>query len=305
MIYNFGSSILSSSGDTQRPMYYIMLCGLLNAVLNIILCLILPEKVAAVAIATAASQVLGAFLVMRRLCTMEGIGRVTLSKIRWYLSSFARVMRYGIPIALSNALYPMANLQIQTAINSYGVSAIAGNSAAITLEGFSSAVNGAMGTTTTTFMGQNLGAEKPDRVRRVFRSTLLIGIICGIVLGGFMFLTGRFWLGLILTDDPAAIDFGMVRMFFITLFVFVSASNSVIGHALQAFGYSTFSALNSMVSVFGFRMIWMFFVYAYVQTYPCLIACFLVSWVFMLLCNITAFVFVYSRYKKGRLKRLA
>jgi len=302
MVYNFGSAILSASGDTQRPMYYIMLCGLLNVGLNIILCLILPQKVAAVAIATAASQVLGAFLVIRRLCTMEGIGRVVLSKIRWYAASFGRMMRYGVPIALSNALYPMANLQIQTAINSYGVSAIAGNSAAATIEGFSSAFNSAMGTTTTTFMGQNLGAEKPDRVKKTFWRAWGLCAACSLVMGVFMFSTGRFWLGLILSDDPSAIDFGMVRMFFVTLFVCVSGSNSVLGHALQAFGYSTFSALNSMISVFGFRMIWMFFVYPHNQTFICLMACFLVSWCFMLLCNVVVFTFVYTRYKRGKLK---
>ena len=304
MLYNFGSAILSSSGDTQRPMYYIMLCGLLNVGLNIILCLILPEKVAAVAIATAASQILGAALVMRRLCTMQGIGRVVLSKIKWYGASFGRIMRYGVPIALSNALYPLANLQIQTAINSYGVSAIAGNSAASTIEGFASAFNSAMGTTTTTFMGQNLGAEKPDRVKASFTKSLLICVLCSLVMGVTIFSTGRFWLGLILTDDPSAIHYGMVRMFFITLFVCVSGSNSVIGHALQAFGFSTFSAANSMISIFGFRMIWMNFVYPYHQSFECLMACFLVSWCFMLLCNIVVFSLVYARYKKGRLKAI-
>ena len=304
MVYNFGSAIISASGDTQRPMYYILLCGLLNVLLNVSLCLILPQKVAAVAIATAAAQVLGAFLVMHRLCTMEGIGRVVFSKIRWHVSTFGRMMRYGVPIALSNALYPMANLQIQTAINSYGVSAIAGNSAAATIEGFSSAFNSAMGTTTTTFMGQNLGAEKTDRVKKTFWRAWGLCAACSLVMGVFMFSTGRFWLGLILSDDPSAIDFGMVRMFFVTLFVCVSGSNSVIGHALQAFGYSTFSALNSMISIFGFRMIWMNVIYPQYQTFECLMACFLVSWCFMLLCNITVFTFVYKRYKKGRLKAI-
>ncbi len=304
MVYNFGSAIISSSGDTQRPMYYIMLCGLLNVFLNVILCLILPQKVAAVAIATAAAQVLGAFLVMRRLCTMEGIGRVALSKIRWHVSTFGRMMRYGVPIALSNALYPMANLQIQTAINSYGVPAIAGNSAAATIEGFSSAFNGAMGTTTTTFMGQNLGAENPDRVKKIFWRAWGLCAACSLVMGVFMFLTGRFWLGLILSDDPSAIDFGMVRMFFITLFVCVSGSNSVIGHALQAFGYSAFSAANSMISIFVLRMIWMFFIYPQYPTFVCLMACFLVSWCFMLLGNILMFLFVYRRYRRGKLKSI-
>jgi len=304
MLYNFGSSVLSSSGDTQRPMYYIFFCGLLNVILNVILCLILPQKVAAVAIATAAAQILGAFFVMHRLCTMEGIGHVTLSKMKWHAHSFGRMMRYGVPIALSNALYPLANLQIQSAINSFGPSAIAGNSAASTVEGFSSAFNGAMGTTTTTFMGQNLGAKKPDRVKKTFIRCILMAVSSALVMGIFIYLTGRFWLGLILPDDRLAVDYGMIRMFFITLFVFISASNSVLSHALQAFGVSIFSAVNSIVSIFGFRMIWMTFIYPRFQTFECLMACFLVSWCFMLLCNITVFSFIYRQYKRNRLRNV-
>ncbi len=305
MIYNFGSAILNSAGDTQRPMLYILFCGLCNVILNVILCLVLPEKVAAVAIATAMSQVLGAFLVVNRLCRMEGLGKVTLSKLRWYASTFGHVMRYGVPIALSNALFPIANLQIQTAINSFGVSAIAGNSAAVTVEGISMTFNGAFATTTTTFIGQNLGAEKHDRVKRVFRLALMICVAFGIAMGVFMYATGRFWLGLILADDVAAIDYGMVRMFFVTLFVFVSGGNSVLSHALQGFGYSTFSAANSIVCVFGLRMVWMLFIYPMHPTFTRLMACFLVSWILMLAFNIIAFTAVYTRYKKGKLRRIA
>lgn len=304
LLYNFGAAILRACGDTQRPLYYIILCGLLNVILNIILCLILPQKVAAVAIATAASQYLGAFLVIRRLCVADDICKVILSQIRWHTASFVQIMRYGVPLALNQALYPLANLQIQSAINSYGVSAVAGSSAATTVDSFSSSFIGSFGTTTTAFMGQNLGAEKHDRVKRSFWNCLIMAVTIGIVTGSFFYLTGRFWLRFILTDDLVAIEYAMIKIRFITLFGSVSAANSVLSHAIQSFGYPTFSAVNSISFVFVFRMIWMLTVYPKHQTFEWLMVCFTVSWSLMLLCNMIMFSVIYKRYQKGKYKKL-
>ena len=304
LLYNFGAAILRACGDTQRPLYYIILCGLLNVILNIILCLILPQKVAAVAIATAASQYLGAFLVIRRLCVADDLCKVILSQIRWHTASFVQIMRYGVPLALNQALYPLANLQIQSAINSYGVSAVAGSSAATTVDSFSSSFIGSFGTTTTAFMGQNLGAEKHDRVKRSFWNCLIMAVTIGIVTGSFFYLTGRFWLRFILTDDLVAIEYAMIKIRFITLFGSISAANSVLSHAIQSFGYPTFSAVNSISFVFVFRMIWMLTVYPKHQTFEWLMVCFTVSWSLMLLCNMIMFSVIYKRYQKGKYKKL-
>ena len=104
MLYNFGSSILSASGDTKRPLYYIFASGSLNVILNIILCLILPVKVLAVAIATLASQVVSAALVIARLCKMEGFGRLELHKLTFCKRSMLQILRFGLPMALTHAL---------------------------------------------------------------------------------------------------------------------------------------------------------------------------------------------------------
>ena len=304
LLYNFGAAILRACGDTQRPLYYIVLCGLLNVILNVILCLILPQKVAAVAIATAASQYLGAFLVIRRLCVVDDICKLVLSKIRWHTASFVQIMRYGIPLALTQALYPLANLQIQSAINSYGVSAVAGSSAAITVESFPSSFSGAFGTTVTAFMGQNLGAEKHDRVKRSFWDCLIMSVTVGLIMGIFFHLTGRFWLRFILTDDLLAVEYAMIRSRFVTLFIAVSAANGVLSHAIQSFGYPTFSAVNSISFVFVFRMIWMLTVYPKHQTFEWLMLCFTISWSLMLLFNIAMFSVIYKRYAKGKYKKI-
>ena len=297
LIYNFGSSVITSAGDTQRPLYYIIAGGLLNVVLNIILCLILPQKVIAVAVATAASQVLCAILVLYRMTHMEGDGRIDLRRMQFHFRSFWELLRYGVPLALSNALYPLANLQIQSAINVHGVSAVAGNSASATLEGFVAAFNSAFATATTVFMGQNIGARKIDRVHLSTRYCLILSAIANGVVGVTLFLTGRFWLGFILPDDPAAVNYAMVRMMYVSAFYIVAGINGVLGHAIQAFGYPLYSTVSSITFIFGCRVAWMWWVYPQFNTFHVLMQCFTVSWILLMLCDIISYFIFRKKFE--------
>lgn len=298
LLYNFGSSVLTASGDTQRPLYYMLAGGLLNVVLNIILCLILEQKVVAVAVATAASQVLGATLTIRRIRKSHGL---KIRKMRFDFNAFACILRFGIPIAVTNMLYPLANIQIQSAINSFGSAATAGSSAATNIEGIVSAFTASFGAAAGVFMSQNLGAMKQDRVKRSFFHSLWMAVLTGLVIGGFMYLSGEFWLSLLLGKDSAdAVSFGMVRLLFVTLMYFIAGANGVLGHAIQSFGYPLVSSVSSIGCVLVFRMIWMTWVYPVYQNFYCLNACFTVSWMLLLLCNIVSFTIIYRRYLKGK-----
>lgn len=294
MVYNFGSSIITAAGDTQRPLYYIIAGGLLNVVLNIILCLILPQKVIAVAVATAAAQILCAVLVLHRLTRMDGYGRIDLRHMHFHLQSFWDILRYGVPLALSTALYPLANLQIQSAINSYGVSAVAGNSAGTTLEGFVAAFNNSFAATCTVFMGQNIGARQLKRTHKSTLYCLILSVLTNGVVATAICLSGRFWLGFILPNDPVAVDFAMIRMWLVNFFYFVAAVNGVLGHAIQSFGYPLYSTASSVAFIFGFRLVWMWWIYPMHETFPMLMLCFLASWLLLMLCNIVSY-FIFRR----------
>ena len=304
LLYNFGSAVLTSSGDTQRPLYYAIASGFLNVVLNIILCLILPQKVAAVAIATAASQVLAATLVMVRLCRLDGVMRVQIKRIRFHFKSCMQLLRFGIPLSLQTLIYPLANLQITSAINSHGVACMAGNSAASTVEQMVAAFRNAFGAATATFMGQNIGAEKPDRVKKsLWYNTALILTINTLV-SLTIVLTNKYWIHIFLKDDPAAVEYALLRInILMAASVFVSM-NAVLGHAIQAFGYPIWSTINAVVWVLGFRAVWMASVYLASPTYANLILCFAVSWACTMVCNIVILSFVYGRYKKGTYKKI-
>ena len=306
LLYNFGSAAVNASGDTQRPLYYIMIGGLTNVVLNIILCLILPQKVVAVAVATVASQVVCAVLISRRLLEMDGPCRVVIKKMRFYGKAFGDVLRYGLPMMLVNALFPLSNLQITSAINSFDYLATAGNGAATTIENVLSATSGPIATTAATFMGQNIGAQKPDRVKKSFYQCMIITALIGGSVGVLAFLTGRFWLGLIVGfEEEIAITFGLVRMSCTSLFYFIACMNNVFGSALQAHGYSSISAVNSIVCVFVFRIIWMQFYYPTCADLPTdqrffmVVLCFIVSWTLRLVVNVVAYGVVRAGYNRG------
>ena len=307
LFYNYGSSVLRTMGDTQRPLIYILLGGVVNVILNVILCLILPQKVAAVAIATVASKLVGGLLVARRLCRLEeDYARVVIRKMRFDFHSFVRIFRFGIPTAISNLVLPLGNLQITSAINSYGIEAIAGNSASLSVNSVAYAFATGFSTATSTFMGQNIGAKKTSRVKKAFWcSTTLNVLICGLV-GVIMFLSGRFWLGLIVGfDEVNAINYGMIRLSYVCAFVFVHAINSSFGGAIQAFGYASIRSISNVAFNLGFRVIWMQFIYPLNQTFGMIMQCFLVSWILNMTFYAVLFTIIYIRYmKKGICKRV-
>lgn len=304
LLYNFGSSVLTASGDTQRPLYYMAACGLLNVVLNVVLCLILPQKVAAVAIATAASHILGALLVWMRVFRMDGICKAVWSKIRWNTASLISIFRFGIPLVISSVLYPLCNLMIQSGINGIGVSAIAGNSAATTLETFVMGINGAFGTTTTAFMGQNIGAQKTDRVKKSFFYCVSIGFLLTFGLSMFFYLTGDFWLGFILTDDAKAYEYAYTRMQCVLMIYAIGTINTCCSHAIQSFGYPLYGSLTSIVCVFGFRTFWMQFVYPYfAPSFFHLAVCYTLSWGLLLLFSIVGIIIYFKRFLKGKYRK--
>lgn len=304
MLYNFGSSVLNASGDTQRPLYYILAGGVLNILLNIVLCLVLTEKVAAVAIATVASQVLGAFLVTRRLTKMESYGRLSLTRMTFSFGSLLQMLRFGLPLALNNALYPFANLQIQSAINAYGVAATAGNSAAATLEGVVSSFVAPFGVTVATFVSQNLGAGKDERIGKSVFHCLWMAVAVGFTVGMASYLLAPYTLPLILGNDPLAIDYGIIRLFWVNGFYFIVGINMTLGGVVQSHGFSAAPAINSIVGVLVFRFAWMQWVYPLHETFDWLVSCFTVSWTIVMVMNICWFTFVTLRYKRMKKQAL-
>lgn len=305
MVYNFGSNVLQVSGDSQRPLYYMVASGILNVVLNFLLCLVMTEKVAAVAIATAVSQLLGAVLVFRRILVMESECRLKLRGTQWSWRSFYQIFANGLPIGLSNSLYSLANLQIQSALNSFGPAAIAGNTATINLEGVASSVGAVpWGSAVGVFVGQNVGADNKKRVKHSILLTLGISVGIALVYSLIISLFSSQVLSLFVKSKNA-IEYGRIRTFYTTIPFAIVSLNTILSNSIQAFGYSIFSTVNSIFSVFVFRMIWMNYVYPLYPSFHTLMQCFLVSWMLVAVGNLLFFFYLYFfKFKKNKLKKM-
>ena len=305
MLYNFGANILQVSGDSQRPLYYMVASGLLNVGLNLILCLAMEDKVAAVAIATAASQVLGAALVLARLFRMEGVCRLRIRGSRWSGFAFRKLMSNGIPIGLTNSLYSLANLQIQSSINSFGSAAIAGNSAMVSIEGIESAVVATPWSTAAgVFVGKNLGAGNKKRVKNSFLYCLGISAVLSVVFSLLLFIFSGEVISLYV-DSELAVYYAQIRILYTTTPYLIASINGMLTGTIQAFGYSMFTTVNSIISVLGFRVVWMQIIYPLYPTFHMLMLCFLISWCLVLVVNLIFFFYVYyGKFKRDRIRKM-
>ena len=302
LVYNYAAAVIRVSGDSEHPLYYMIAGGVTNIVLNVLLCLILPYKVLAVAIATLVSNALSAFLCLRRLSVVDGVAHWDIKKTRFDLPTFGKMLKYGLPAALTTVLYPICNLQIQTGINSYGAAVIAGNTASSQYESFVNNACAALSATALPFIGQNIGAKKPMRVYRSFFYTQAIESAIAIVFPILFFLLGKQLLPIFAGDDPAAISAGLVRMQYVLL-TYPIAMN-VFGTTIQAFGYPTVQTMINLMGIFGFRTIWMQFVYGEIlpATLENLYLCFPISIVLTHAVNGAMAAVLLLRYRKGKYK---
>lgn len=304
LVQNFASGMLTTSGNTRSSLYFMLAGGSAKVIFNVVLCLLLPNKVLAVALGTGLSQLLWATLALLRLSTGLDPVHLQVYDLKPDRHILGLILSQGIPISLYRCLFPLANLQIQAAINSFGSSVLAGNSAAIAVENIIAAFTTTLGGACAVFVGQNLGAEKPDRVRRSFWCCIGIDLALILPLSIAMYSAGPFWTNLLVPGNPVAAEHAMIRMFYVLFFYWILGLNNVLGQTLQSFGYSFLSSLNSVICVFGLRIVWMAFIYPHYQSYQSLTFCFLCSWISLFFLNLVMVTIVLRRYRKGKYRKL-
>ncbi len=256
MIYNVGTGVLRAIGDSRMPLYVLIVCCLVNIVLDLLFVLAFHWDVFGVAFATVLSQVVSAALILLRLMLTRESYRVELKKIRFDRSILRNVIRIGLPAGLQSVLYSVSNLVVQASINSFGTDAIASWAAIGKIDGFIWMVMSAFGISVTTFVGQNFGARRYDRVKRSIKVCLGMAlgttIALSVLLLLFMEPLLRFF-----TGDEAVIEIG--QNFFLVLapsyftYVFIE----ILSGAIRGAGESFQPMLITCFGVCGLRIIWL------------------------------------------------
>ena len=260
LFYNFLSAVLRAVGDTRRPLFYLTLAGVLNIVLNLISVIAFHMGVAGVAIATVASQVLSAVLILRCLRKETGCYRLDYSLVRIHWDKLKLMFKIGLPAGIQSSLFSISNVLIQSSINAWGSLVMAGNSASQSLESFTYVAMNSVSQTALAFTGQNVGAGKIQNVKRVAYDSVIFATIIGLILGGVTYLFSDPLLSLF-TPDPKVVQYGTVRLLYVCLPYFLCGIMEALVGVLRGIGYSLVPMIISIGGICGFRVLWILTVY--------------------------------------------
>ena len=297
MVYNFVASILRAVGDTKSPLIFLSIAGVVNVGLNVIFVTVFHMNVAGVALATTASQAISAVLVTITLMRRKDSCRLYLKKMRFYRVQLLKMIRIGLPAGLQGSLFSISNVIIQSSINSFGEVVMSGNAAAGNLDGFIYVIMNAFHQTTVNFVGQNVGARKYDRVKKILYTCLASVIVAGLSASILMYIFSPKLLSIYITDSPEAIASGMVRMGVVCLCYFLCGLMDTATGALRGMGASITPMVISVMGVCGIRLGWIFTVFQIPQFHTpfWLYASYPVSWLATFAAHFIAFQKLYRK----------
>ena len=294
MVYNFGSAILRAVGDTKRPLYYLLVAGVVNVILNFIFILYFSMGVAGVAIATVISQVISAVLVVRCLMLTESDYRISFKELRIVPDKLLKMVQIGVPAGLQGALFSISNVLIQSSVNSFGSVAMAGNTAASNIEGFVYTAMNSLYQTALSFTGQNYGAQKYKRIWKILLVCELLVIGVGLVLGNAAYYFGDTLLQLYSTDAEV-ISYGILRLSYICTTYCLCGMMDVSVGCLRGMGYSIMPMLVSLTGACLFRIVWIYTAFEHFRSLQCLYISYPISWTLTFVIHIICFLLVYTK----------
>lgn len=260
MVYNFGSALLRAKGDTKRPLYILFLAGVVNLILNLIFVIIFNMDVAGVATATVISQTLAAVLVILILIHEKDDFHLNLKKLSINMTIFTRIVKIGLPAGFQGIMFSFSNVIIQSSVNSFGATLIAGNSATCNLEGFVYTSMNGFSQGTLTFCSQNLGARKIDRIRKSVWVSQFSIIVIGAVLSAIFLLFRRQLIG-IYTRSPEVVDAAMIRCWVIFSTYYLCGMMDGLANSIRGIGHSMMPMISSLLGACIFRIIWLFTIF--------------------------------------------
>ena len=298
MVYNYGASVLRAIGDTRRPMYFLTLSGVLNVVLNLFFVIVLHLGVAGVALATVMSQALSALLTVICLMQTDGCCKLIPAKLRIHKAPLLHMMRIGLPAGIQGCLFSLSNVMIQSSLNSFGSLAMSGNTAAANIEGFLGVTVGAMHHAALNFIGQNHGAHNYKRIDRTMVYCVSIGILMGLITGTLATVFGPTLLGFY-TDDPAVIQYGMIRMRYMAQLYLLVGWMDVCCGCMRGMGYAFAPMVISLAGVCGLRILWLYTFFAWNPTLDTLYLSYPISWGLTALAHFTSIMIVRRKFPKS------
>ncbi len=289
MIYNFGASILRSKGDTKRPLYILIVAGIINTILNLLFVIVFHLSVAGVAIATAISNLFCAVVIVWILKHENAPFRINLRQLYIDRSAMKRILQMGIPAGLQGMVFSFSNVFVQSSINTYGSAAIAGASVSQMFDAYCYFLMVGFSSAAVTFIGQNYGASQIVRCKRIFWICLAGGGLSCLA-GNMMFLIGSdSFLGLF-SADAEVIRYGNMRMFTVLWFQWMAAGYEIPASAMRGLGHSLEPALITIFGTCVFRLVWIFTVVPVWPGFRHLMYIYPISWILTIFLMVPVYI---------------
>lgn len=297
-LYNFGNAVFSAVGDTKKPLYYLMASGIVNVLLNLFFVIVCGLDVAGVAIASVLAQYLSAVLTVGTLFRSRDIYALRPAALRFDGSRSKKLLVLGLPAGFQSAIFAIANLFIQASVNSFSTTMVEGNSAAANADALVYDVMTAFYTACASFIGQNYGAGKRERVMKSYQISLLYSFGIGAVMGLGLILFGRQFLALFTTED-AVVSAGMKRLTIMGFSYAFSAFMDCTIAAARGLGRTVVPMIIVISGSCVFRVIWVYTIFAYFGTITSLYLLYIFSWSITAAAEIVYFIRCYRRQVAG------
>lgn len=291
MLYNYGAAVLRAVGDTKRPLMYLILSGIVNTLLNLFLVIVFRLAVAGVAISTIIAQCISCILILNCLRKSESSYKLTFSglSIKWvYLR---QIFQVGIPAGIQSTVINFSNALLQSSVNSFGSTAMAGYTAANNILGFLYASVNAVTQACMSFTSQNFGVGKYKRVDLVLRDCMILTVGVSLVLGGGAYLFGNEVLR-IYTNDSEVVRCGVEILSITTVPYFLCGIMDLFPGSLRGMGYSTVPMILSVVGTVGMRIFWIYRVFPFHRSLYVLFISYPASWTFTIIMQVICFICV-------------
>lgn len=294
MLYNYGAAILRAVGDTKRPLLFLMIAGVINACLNMVLVIVFKLGVAGVAIATVISQMISCVLVLRCLCRSESSYRLRFSELGMKGYYLKQIFSVGVPAGIQSTVINFSNVLLQSSVNSFGSTAMAGYTAANNLLGFLYVSVNSITQACMSFTSQNYGVGKLKRMDRVLADCMILSVVVAVVLGCICYGFGPEILQ-IYTEDAKVIACGMEILAYTTITYFLCGWMDLFPGALRGMGYSAVPMVLSVIGTVGTRVVWIFGIFPYHRSLAILFISYPASWIITIVLQVICFYFVRRR----------
>lgn len=301
IMYNYVAAMLRASGDSKRPLLFLTVAGITNVLLNLLLVVVFRIGVAGVAIGTIVSQMVSAVLAILYLIRLDGPLHLSFRKLSIDKSKLKKVLHIGIPSGIQGTLFSLSNVILQSSINSFGSTVIAGSSATSNVEGIYYVIYRSFYDGTLTFVGQSVGARKYGDIKRIVMSSIIGVLITASVMSPLGFFFGEYMLKLYIPDNQEVLEAALVRFGILILPYFMCGIMDIMTGTLRGMGKSISSAIISLIFACGFRILWISTVFKIFTTPRAIYITYPLSWI--LTASVGA-IFVIITVKKEKRKQL-